>query len=159
MSASKLELGNLTGRCQCESVQYRISGEPKSLYACHCRLCQQQSSSAFGLSLIINDNQLVIETGGEFIKKYITRGDSGTEKHCHFCSECGTRLFHVTANGTGWCSLKAGLLDNIHELVPVAHIWTNSALPWLELGNARFICIEENPDASHELERRWHDAL
>jgi hypothetical protein len=32
-------------------VRYRITGEPIALYVCHCRECQKQSASAFGLSL------------------------------------------------------------------------------------------------------------
>ena len=39
-----------TGRCFCEAVQYRITEEPLTFYACHCTDCQKRSGSAFGLS-------------------------------------------------------------------------------------------------------------
>ena len=42
-----------TGGCQCGSIRYRIKQEANMLYACHCRDCQKQSGSAFGLSLIV----------------------------------------------------------------------------------------------------------
>ena len=41
----------LTGGCQCGAVRYAISAAPLRLIACHCRECQKQSASAFGMSL------------------------------------------------------------------------------------------------------------
>ena len=40
-----------TGGCQCGAVRYAIGGAPLALYVCHCRECQKQSASAFGISL------------------------------------------------------------------------------------------------------------
>src|ERR1700730_909187 len=40
-----------TGGCQCGQVRYESSGESVALYVCHCRECQKQSASAFGMSL------------------------------------------------------------------------------------------------------------
>ena len=42
-----------TGSCQCGSIRYRLLREPVAVYACHCKLCQQQSASAFGLSMLV----------------------------------------------------------------------------------------------------------
>ena len=39
------------GGCQCGDVRYEITGDPLALYICHCRECQKQSASAFGMSL------------------------------------------------------------------------------------------------------------
>ena len=39
-----------TGGCQCGAIRYEISSPPVELYVCHCRECQKQSSSAFGIS-------------------------------------------------------------------------------------------------------------
>lgn len=40
-----------TGRCQCGEICYESSGQAVGLYICHCRECQKQSASAFGISL------------------------------------------------------------------------------------------------------------
>ena len=37
------------GGCQCGAIRYQLLRAPVALYACHCRDCQKQSSSAFGL--------------------------------------------------------------------------------------------------------------
>ena len=42
-----------TGGCQCGAIRYRLLAAPTALYACHCRLCQQQSASAFGMSMLV----------------------------------------------------------------------------------------------------------
>jgi hypothetical protein len=38
-----------TGGCQCGSVRFVLTTEPIRLGACHCRECQRQSGSAFGM--------------------------------------------------------------------------------------------------------------
>jgi hypothetical protein len=42
------------GGCQCKSVRYLLRALPLTLYACHCKECQLQSSSAFGLSMRVS---------------------------------------------------------------------------------------------------------
>ena len=53
LMATALHPNRLAGGCQCGAVRYEIRGEPLSLYVCHCRECQKQSASAFGISVII----------------------------------------------------------------------------------------------------------
>jgi len=40
-------------RCACGGVQYKFTGEPYTVYACHCTTCQQRTGSAFGLSMLV----------------------------------------------------------------------------------------------------------
>ncbi len=42
------------GGCQCGAIRYESEGQPIALYICHCRECQKQSASAFGISLDVN---------------------------------------------------------------------------------------------------------
>ena len=42
------------GKCLCGAVQFRLTEEPLTLYACHCTDCQKRSGSAFGLSLWVH---------------------------------------------------------------------------------------------------------
>ena len=39
------------GGCQCGAIRYRLLRAPVALCSCHCKHCQKQSSSAFGLSI------------------------------------------------------------------------------------------------------------
>jgi hypothetical protein len=50
----------MEGGCQCGAVRYRITGDPISLVACHCKECQRQSGSAFGMSLIVRKTDFAL---------------------------------------------------------------------------------------------------
>jgi hypothetical protein len=57
--------------------------------------------------------------------------ESGRVIDCLICSSCGTRLFHEPRANIKVTIVKAGNLDDTSWLFPVAHIWTQSALPWV----------------------------
>ncbi|MGH6870525.1 MAG: GFA family protein [Rhizomicrobium sp.] len=127
------------GGCQCGRIRYRITGKPLDLVVCHCRDCQKQSSSAFGMSLFVAAKNFTI-TGGE-PRSFTVVCDSGRIKTCTFCPDCGSRLTHQT-NPAG-LSVKAGTLDDPGGLVPSAHYWTKRKLPWVVIP-AGVKCIEDD---------------
>ena len=55
---------------------------------------------------------------------------SGQALTGRFCAVCGTRVLHHQARHPEFISIKPGSLDDIGNLVPVAHIWTSEAQPW-----------------------------
>ncbi|WP_444875214.1 GFA family protein [Mangrovibrevibacter kandeliae] len=40
-----------TRGCECGRLRCESAGKPLGLHVCHCRECQKQSASAFGMSL------------------------------------------------------------------------------------------------------------
>jgi len=144
-----------TGGCQCGSLRYRLNGEPRMLYACHCRDCQKQSSSAFGMSLIVAREDLEFTAGIERIKTWDTRGDDGLLKRCAFCPDCGTRIYHAGEPGEETVSVKAGSLDDTGWLRPLAQIWLKSAQPWIEVDASRYRCYAGDPDDEAVLAALW----
>jgi hypothetical protein len=146
-----------SGGCQCGQIRYRIHGPARMLYACHCSDCQKQSASAFGMSLIVDREQIEISAGAESRRHWETRGDDGRIKRCTFCSRCGTRLFH--GGDDARVSVKAGSLDDTRGLRPVAHIWLRSAQPWVVIDRDTTLCYEREPDDEAELERRWREQV
>ena len=122
----------LDGGCQCGRVRYRVEGEPIGLAVCHCRECQRQSGSAFGMSLALRRDAFQLVAGE--LASFTTVADSGRSKRCHFCPSCGTRIFHQSFEAA--ISLKAGTLDDTSWLVPTAHYWTQRMQPWVEIRKA-----------------------
>jgi len=115
----------VTGRCQCGAVRYRHSGTPVGTYVCHCRECQKQSASAFGISVEMPAEGLAVTQGAP---QYWTRDtDSGRKLKCAFCPDCGSRLWHES--DAGWITLKGGSLDTPPDLSAAIHIWTKRKLP------------------------------
>ncbi|MEM7225667.1 MAG: GFA family protein [Pseudomonadota bacterium] len=131
------------GGCQCGAVRYRFTGRPQTLYLCHCRDCQKQSASAFGMSLWVARENFEIVQGTP--KVWIRGAASGGQVICSFCPECGSRLFHAGAPDSEVVSLKAGSLDDTSWLKPAGHLWTKSAQPWMRLDGA-FAFEGEPPD-------------
>jgi hypothetical protein len=143
------------GGCQCGSIRYRLSGPAKMLYACHCSDCQKQSSSAFGMSLIMNRTDVDFTRGGEQLKTWDTRGEDGRLKRCAFCPRCGSRIYHASEPEDETISIKAGSLDDTRWLRPVAHIWLQSAQPWLDIEDAGTQRFEREPDDRSLLAELW----
>ena len=147
-----------TGGCQCGAVRYRLGGSARMLYVCHCTDCQKQSSSAFGMSLIVDPATIVFTRGGERLKIWETCGDDGLAKRCAFCPDCGTRIYHAPRNEGEPISIKAGSLDETGWLRPVAQIWLRSAHPWVAIDCEGVRCFDREPDDEAELERLWRQA-
>lgn len=120
--------GAAEGGCQCGEVRYRLVGEVRRLTVCHCRDCQRQSGSAFGLSLDAAKEAFRLVSGE--LKKFTVVCDSGRTKDCAFCGSCGTRIYHSGERGI---SIKAGTLDDTSGLRPDAHYWTKRKQPWVEI--------------------------
>ena len=51
------------GGCLCGDLEYRLSEDPVTLYACHCTDCQRQTGASFALSLIARCEALQIVRG------------------------------------------------------------------------------------------------
>jgi hypothetical protein len=133
-----------SGRCQCGAIRYEISSEPIVAYCCHCTDCQQQSSSAFGMSVWFSTDTFRLTDGA--LSTWKTRGDSGNEKSCALCPDCGTRIYHAFVDEPEIISVKGGSLDEVCKISPVAHIWTRSAQPWVSRLIVDEVCYETEPD-------------
>jgi hypothetical protein len=118
---------NLTGGCQCGAVRYVIAGAPLELYVCHCRECQKQSASAFGISVIVRRADFRLEQGA--VSFWARPTDSGRTLTCAFCPGCGSRLWHQGEDSAAPISVKGGSLDLPPDLSAAVHIWTARKLP------------------------------
>ncbi len=117
----------LTGGCQCGRVCYEISGPPGTVYVCHCRECRRQSASAFGISVTVRSADLRLTRGTPLV--WSRPADSGRAVDCHFCPDCGSRLWHGDLAREAEVSVKGGSLDQPVDLGPAVHIWTSRKLP------------------------------
>jgi hypothetical protein len=120
----------MQGGCQCGNIRYNIEGKPIGLNVCHCKDCQRQSGSAFGMSLIIYPESFMLLSG--HLKEFELQVESGRTKTCAFCPDCGVRIYNRTS---ALCSVKAGTLDDTRSLQPDAHYWTRSMQSWPILGD------------------------
>ncbi len=121
----------LCGGCQCGELRYEIRAEPLSVYVCHCTECQRQSGSAFGMSVIVPRPAMVFTSGAP--KRWARTTERGTTIEGESCATCGVRVVHHPSANDTISVLKPGTLDDTRWLVPVGHIWTGSAQPWVSI--------------------------
>lgn len=135
----------LTGGCQCGAVRYELSIEPLAVYICHCRECQKQSASAFGISVRVAKSAFRLQQGD--VKSWTRRADSGRTVDCLFCVACGSRVWHAVA-GKEVISVKGGSLDQPLVLTSAVHIWTSRKLPGVVIpdGAVRFAKGPDEPE-------------
>ena len=141
----------VTGGCQCGFVRYELTGKPLPIVICHCKECQKQTSSAFGMTLPAFRRDFKLLSGT--LKEWRRLADSGREVVCYFCPDCGTRLYHNSSLGPDYLHLKPGTLDDTSWLEPVAQVWTKSAQPWLKLAN-ELVSYPGQPDSIAALIKR-----
>ena len=82
-----------TGGCQCGKIRYVLKNKPIDFYACNCTACQQQSGSAFGLSMVVEKESFEID--GE-LTNFVRTADSGSKITTYFCPGCGNRIYAVS---------------------------------------------------------------
>lgn len=116
-----------SGGCQCGAVRYEFFGAPVKLFVCHCRECQRQSASAFGIGVFVPRERFHLTRG---TPKFWSRPtDAGNTLECAFCPDCGSRLWHQRVGNTETVSIKGGSLDEPIDLASAVHIWTTRKLP------------------------------
>ena len=133
----------LTGGCQCGAVRYEVSEPPLQLYICHCTECRKQSASAFGMSVNVRRDAFHLVSGT--LNTWSRPTDSGNRLDCHFCTECGSRIWHERGADTPNITVKAGSLDTPPDLAEAIHIWTVRALKGVSIP-ADAICKSGEPD-------------
>lgn len=141
----------LQGGCQCGAVRYAITGPRPPVYVCHCRECQKQSASGFGMSLPVRVADLAL-TGA--LESWERATDLGTRTRCHFCAACGSRVYHQSVGVTDRVTVKAGSLDDTGGLQPSAHIWVSRKQPWVVLDPQ----VPQHPTQPEDL-AAWRGAL
>ena len=105
----------------------RVDREPIRLIAFHCTECQRQSGSAFGMSMLVRQDDFKISG---VTKRFVRVADSGNENAAVFCPDCGVRIHNTPHYLDGVLTVKPGTLDDTIWLKPTAMVWTKSGQGW-----------------------------
>lgn len=133
----------LRGGCQCGAVRFVCDAAPMSIYVCHCRECRRQSASAFGISVIVPRESFRVIEGAA--RSWARNTDSGNRLACHFCPDCGSRLWHeVQDQAAATLSIKGGSLDEPPDLTRAIHVWVSRKLPGVVVPEAAAQFPEED---------------
>lgn len=153
MADSPEEDGWRDGGCACGAIRYRArTSEALALYRCHCRDCQKQTSSAFGLSMFMPAEAFELTRGAP--KKFARTADSGRVIDSHFCADCGSRIYNTSPARPGLVNLRPGTLDDPSGLAPAGDVWADRRQDWVPLLEDG-IAYATQPDSLDELIARY----
>lgn len=124
-------MAELSGRCACGAVKYRLASAPMFVHCCHCLDCQRQTGSAFVLNALIEGTRVQLLSGET--KPYPQPTDSGRPHVIHRCPDCGTALWSTYGGREQLRFVRVGTLEQPSTLAPDVHIYTRSKQPWVRL--------------------------
>lgn len=116
-----------SGRCGCSEVRYGLRNPPLFVHACHCLDCQKASGSAFRITTIVLERDIVISQGDVSFRKI------STQRTEFICKSCGDVIYGTATNHPATALLNTRTLDDPRMLEIGAHIWTVDRHPWLVL--------------------------
>lgn len=120
----------MTGGCPCGAIRYEITSFPLLLYTCNCTNCQTASGSAFALNMPVLAKGFRILRGEP--KGWHHTSPTDVAVTSWFCADCGGRIYGGRAGRAEIVNLRAGTLVDTTWLVPTAHFFMKSALPWVQ---------------------------
>ncbi len=143
---------NSKGGCLCGAVKYEIVTEPMALFCCHCSECQTTLGSSFTLALRMPSDGISVTHGR--VQLYVRPEADGQKRHVARCTTCLTPLWSEAIESPQFKTVYAGTLDDSPSLVPVAHIWTEDAQPWIKLPE-RSLQYPQNPPDMTAIKEAW----
>jgi hypothetical protein len=116
--------------CHCGQLRAITSGEPDSVYVCHCQACQRRTGAVIHNGSRWLKSQVRIE--GEH-KVYSRLADSGFEIRFHFCPNCGSSVFWEGDRSPTTCGIAVGCFADPDFPAPTSSGWEESMHRWLGL--------------------------
>ena len=124
-------MSEIEGGCNCGAVRYRLTSAPMAVAVCHCANCRRQSGSAFSVNVIIAEGAMTLT--GDLTTYEDSDTESGQPVLRQFCATCGSPIRSITAASPQIAIVKAGTADEPGRFEPAIHVWTSTALPWVEI--------------------------
>lgn len=124
-------MSEIEGGCNCGAVRYRLSADPITVAVCHCANCRRQSGSAFSVNVIVTEGAMTLT--GDLTTYEDSDTESGQPVLRQFCATCGSPIRSITAASPQIAIVKAGTADEPGRFEPAIHVWTSTALPWVEI--------------------------
>jgi hypothetical protein len=76
------------GGCLCGKITYEAEVDDERVAICHCRDCQVNAGTAFGLAANVTDGAFKLLTGE--LRTFEKIAESRRIRRLSFCADCGT---------------------------------------------------------------------
>ena len=119
----------ITGRCECEKVQYQVHGDVTDFSLCHCSICRRISGSAFASWGGVSREQFKYVSGGDFVRRY----SFSENADCLFCDTCGSTILVDYKPEEDMLYITMGTVDGDVDCPDAYHQFVGSKAPWYEI--------------------------
>ncbi|MAF57370.1 MAG: aldehyde-activating protein [Ponticaulis sp.] len=99
-------MGAISGQCLCGEVSFELTTEISHLDACHCRMCQRWTGSAF-IGVDVHSANAISFNSDASLKWF--KSSDWAERG--FCSTCGSSLFYRLLERDDFVAVNSGSLD------------------------------------------------
>lgn len=113
------------GSCNCQTVQFKISGAFERFFLCHCQRCRKNTGSAHAANLFSDTGVLTWISGQDQVTVFRFPNARHTRA---FCKSCGSAVPYT--RGDGGLVVPAGSLDSELDQRPTAHILLGHKAAW-----------------------------
>ena len=124
-----------TGGCLCGAIRYEADEPPNQVYACHCRMCQRHTGSAFWAGAKFPPDTFRFTKG----EPKVYRSSKILERY--YCADCGSSVA-LNYLERPWPEEEPGFeaalgsLDDPTGLAPEFHFGVESQHAWLHFDPA-----------------------
>lgn len=117
------------GSCYCGSVQFSVQLPVKWCAHCHCSICRRMHGAAFVTWFGVAREQCTLNEDD------VIWYSSSAEAERGHCRHCASQLFFRSSRWPGELHIALAAISDDIEMSPQAHVFTESAVPWLSIGD------------------------
>ena len=119
----------IKGRCECNKVQYEVSGELIDFCHCHCSICQRIHGAAFVTWGGVARDQFSFKSGESELKTYPFSENSDSI----FCGTCGSTVLVDFKPEDDMLYITMGTVIGDVDCPPGFHQFVDSKASWFEI--------------------------
>ena len=125
------------GGCSCGRVRYRMLDKPLIVHACHCRMCQRLTGSTNAVNVLMEAENVELESG--VVAQKLAFTPSGRGQMIARCADCNVAvwsdyLIFSELRGVDIRFIRAGTLDRPDRFPPDVHIFSETMQPHVQPG-------------------------
>ena len=117
------------GGCKCGSSRFELVDRPLFVHACHCLNCQRASGSAFGITTIVLERDVRLDSASLSVEPV----SGAPHRLRHVCASCRDLIYRTASHHPATALLRSGALDDPREVEIDAHIFVKRKRSWLAL--------------------------
>lgn len=116
------------GGCSCGAVRFEVR-DYLYVLVCHCDACKKRTGSAFGISVVVGDAD-ILSIGGE-TKTFTRIAETGRPVDYVFCPVCASTIHWKIKKVPDWTIFAGGAFDDIRLMPAAGAMYGEHALSWV----------------------------